>query len=330
MKDFPFYWRNRVYEDFLNVAEKEGVECENKKGFSREFATLLARRLESFGYGFQEKEGRFFLRNCPEKPYPWEVGRFLKTHEFHPCIGREIIYFEEIDSTNTFLMDYGEVFLSGLCVIANAQTAGRGRAGRKWHSPPGLNIYTSILLKIESEDAGLFNSLTLTTGIAVHRVLEKLGLFAELKWPNDIIISHKKIAGILLEGKNVDDKEKIAVIGIGLNVNAEEHHFPPDLRANATSVKLEKGFSHSRAKILTALYEELNYCYHKHLERGFSYFKEEYEGRLGIMGKKVRILKSEGFDEGSVLGVGEDGSLLLKNEGGILKIYSAGDIIVLK
>ncbi|MBI4690234.1 MAG: biotin--[acetyl-CoA-carboxylase] ligase [Nitrospirae bacterium] len=157
-------------------------------------------------------------------------------------IGTEIVFLESIDSTNTFAMGLaGKGSPHGTVVIADTQTKGKGRSGRTWVSPPKGNLYMSIILRpeIEPKDATL---LVIMAAVACAIAIKKTsGLRVKIKWPNDLMVSDKKLGGILTEMKSDFDRITFAVIGIGINVNMEIKDFPQDIRNIATSIREELG-----------------------------------------------------------------------------------------
>lgn len=314
-----YYRRDKTLEKFLKGTKEKGLSNTD----------VDLKYLISLGYDIRNK-GTSKQLISPEKPYPWEVGQLLISDDKWFKIGREIIYFEEITSTNEFLMKNYESLESGTCVIANSQSKGKGRSGRAWFSPEGLNIYTSILLKLNNQKLTNLSSITLTTGIAVQRVLDNFGIQAELKWPNDIYSKEKKIAGILHENKLMGNGENITVVGIGINVNAGLNEFPPELKKTATSMKIEKGIFFNRAELTAKLYDELNYCYYIHINKGFEAFREEYENKLMLLGKKVDIINNGKTNaSGKILGVDGNGALLIHSDiKGLLKVYTSDGIIL--
>ncbi len=308
--------RDRAIEEFLNIAEREGATPDRK--FKNE--------LETLGYSFHEREGKLFVQHIPEKPFPWEIGRKLTVSA---SAFEKILYFESISSTNTFLLDHADELPSWTAVVAEEQTAGRGRRGASWFSPHGKNIYTSILIKPEISSTPHLSAITLTTGIAVARILESRGLHVGLKWPNDVTVHGKKLAGILTESRFTGDENPLIVVGIGINVNIKQEEFPPELQSLATSLIELTGRGFRRAEILSSLYGEIYYCYYKLLKEGFGFFVQEYSARSVLMGKEV-IVKTDEITvmEGKVLGVDSDGALVVKlyNPPLVHRIYS-GEVI---
>lgn len=241
-------------------------------------------------------------------------------------LGKNIIYKDEIDSTNLCAKKLGEEnVMNGTVVIAEKQTAGRGRRGRKWVSPEG-NCYFSILLRprIRVEHA---SRLTLVAALALaEAIMEVSGLQVQIKWPNDVVINGKKLCGILTESSFCDNGLKYVVIGIGINVNQEV--FAEEIQEMATSIIREKGELTDCACLIGAF---LNYF--EHLEEQFvctedlSGMQERYNELLVNRNREVRILDEEEW-VGVALGINEKGELLVHNSQGDTKAVFAGEISV--
>jgi BirA family biotin operon repressor/biotin-[acetyl-CoA-carboxylase] ligase len=242
-------------------------------------------------------------------------------------IGRNIIFLEEVESTNTFVMELGDLdALHGTVVVAECQTKGRGRLGREWSSPHGGNIYMSILLRpgITINDA---TPLTLMAAVASARALrEETGLRVEIKWPNDLMANGRKLGGILSETKARAGRAVFVVIGIGINVNIEPADLPEEVRETATSVKHETKRSHSRAILLASILKEINSWYSLFSKGGKDLVLREWKRLSSTLGNHVRV-ETEGE---TVFGLAEDidgdGRLLLKLPSGRKKSIRSGDV----
>lgn len=258
-----------------------------------------------------------------------EIERHIKTR----WLGKEVFYYEEIDSTNVEAKRRAAEGLShGSIIIADTQSGGRGRRGRSWSSPVGEGIFFSMLLrpKIEPANAPM---LTLVKAVAVQRAIFKCtGLRAEIKWPNDIVINGKKVAGILTEMSAGKDGVNYIVIGTGVNVH--QTFFSEELTEKATSLNLELKKQEetecvSRIRLLEEILEQFEACYETYIRtQDLSGLMEEYNKALVNKGRRVRVLDPLGEFEGRALGINERGSLLVeKNEGEIAEI-SSGEVSV--
>ena len=239
-----------------------------------------------------------------------------------------IQYFDELDSTNIRISELAKDGAKhGTVVVADKQTAGKGRRGRTWESPAGTNLYFSILLRpeIEVEKAPM---LTLIMAYSVAKVLqEEWKLEASIKWPNDLVISGKKICGILTE--MVLDGSQIGhvVVGTGINVNVTE--FPEELSDKATSLYLESKVIFDRKKLLNEVLKEFWKQYNNFLEvQDLSFMKEAYNEILVNRGKEVLVLEPGNEYQAVAHGINAVGELLVeKNDGSKVAVY-AGEVSV--
>ncbi len=245
--------------------------------------------------------------------------------------GREIIYIESLDSTNRLAMELGDKgALHGTVVIAGSQTKGRGRLGRRWESPAGVNIYMSVILRpdLEPKDATL---LTVLSSVASARAIRgETGLNAEIKWPNDLICRDKKLGGILTELRLISGKILFAVIGIGINVNAARDDFPPELRAAATSVMIETAAKQDINKLIPSVLNRLDDCYNNLLQKGTRLLLDEWRSLSSTLGRHVRVTTGSGIYRGIAQDIDDKGMLILRLSSGELRKVSEGDLNILR
>ena len=231
---------------------------------------------------------------------------------------------EELDSTQRLARELARADVEeGTTVIAERQTAGRGRLGRQWHSPPGLNCYCSVVLR-PSLPPGAVPSLALIAGLAVvDAVRGATGLAGALKWPNDVLLDGRKVAGVLTEMEAEVERVRFVIAGIGVNVNATA--FPPELAAKATSLRLAAGRPVDRAAFTAGLLAALEGRYRRFLAAGFAAMRSEWEACSALTGKEVRVTAPEGEVAGQVLGVDDDGALRLAGPRGEVRVV-AGEV----
>ena len=245
-------------------------------------------------------------------------------------IGKKILYFDEVNSTNEKANELAANVEEGTVIIAEKQKKGIGRFGREWISPEG-GVYVSVILKpkISPIDA---SKMTLIAGIAVAKVIRKLGLDAKLKWPNDVLIHGKKVGGILTSISTKEGKIDYIIVGIGINANVDISMFPKELQKSATSLKGELKTEVSTEKIIEdVLYEiEMNYEIFKFKKGNFTYLLNEWKRLSDTIGKKVKIKMRTEVIEGEAVGVNRDGALILKLEDGSLKNIIAGECLHLR
>jgi BirA family biotin operon repressor/biotin-[acetyl-CoA-carboxylase] ligase len=240
-----------------------------------------------------------------------------------PSLAWPIQIYNSIDSTNAEalrLVDAGRA--APILVLAEQQTAGRGRRGRKWVSPFAQNVYYSLVLRIE-DGLRQLEGLSLVVGLAVMQTLRESGVQeAALKWPNDVLVGQKKIAGILLE--LVGDPADIChvVVGIGINVNM---HKADAVDQQWTSMQLETGVPVDRNVLVARLGLQLQGYLARHKAEGFASLQGEWEQGHAWQGRQVSLIAGVNQVDGVVLGVDHQGALRL-NVDGVEKIYSGGEL----
>jgi BirA family biotin operon repressor/biotin-[acetyl-CoA-carboxylase] ligase len=246
----------------------------------------------------------------------------LKSRTF----GRKIYAFESIDSTNTCARALASNDApEGAIVVADFQTAGKGRLGRSWSAAAAENLLFSVILRPRIAPEGV-NLLPLLTAVAVARaVSEKSGLKADCKWPNDLLLHGKKFCGILLEGVLSEGGLDFVIAGIGVNVN--QVLFPNGLKERATSLRIESGKEFDREELLRAVLREFENLYAEEKEDEFKSVPQLWTSHSGMIGKTVEI-ESEGTTlTGRAEGIAPDGALILRTDAGLRSVY-AGDVTV--
>jgi BirA family transcriptional regulator, biotin operon repressor / biotin---[acetyl-CoA-carboxylase] ligase len=246
-------------------------------------------------------------------------------------IGHLLHYYEEIDSTNDEAFRLAvQGAPEGTVLIAERQSAGKGRMQRVWHSPAGANIYTSIILRPHFEPVHAPH-ISIAAGVAVAETLiphcpDKV----TLKWPNDVLIDGKKVCGILSQMKISGNIIDFVVVGIGINVNLKREQYPEDIQSIATSLALEAGREISREELIISLYENFSKWYRKLLQNGFAPIKERWLALSPMIGKPVSVMFRDEAASGKATGLGEDGSLILLMDNHKTIHVSAGDATILK
>jgi BirA family transcriptional regulator, biotin operon repressor / biotin---[acetyl-CoA-carboxylase] ligase len=246
------------------------------------------------------------------------------------AIGHRIIHFFKTDSTNTVATRLAsEDAPHGTVVVAEEQTAGRGRFGRSWHSEKSSGIYTSIILRPKLSPA-LAPALTLMAGVAAHRALTTAtGLSFDIRWPNDLLIGGKKVCGILTEMSADFDSLHYVVLGIGINVNHSE--VPADLKGVATSVRLEGKKTFSRPNIFVALLKELERQYATLSEYGTAPIATAWAAASTFAdGRRVRVTSSDGPFTATTAGLEPTGALRVRKENGEVISLVSGEVVETK
>ncbi len=243
-------------------------------------------------------------------------------------IGNKIHFFDEIDSTNNHAVSLAvDGAGEGEVVIADCQTAGRGRLrNRIWHSPPGRNLYTSIILRPDIQPA-FAQGLTLVAGVAVAELLSGYCPVA-LKWPNDILAGGRKISGILTEmrikGQNLD----FVVVGIGINVNMESTDFHEEICDISTSLKGQTSNSISRLGLTVDLYRLLEKWYRLFIDEGFVPVRDRWMEYSDMIGKTIEVTGTDVVQRGRCRGIDSKGALLLIDEENRTRRVLSGDVSV--
>ena len=240
--------------------------------------------------------------------------------------GKTVHFARETDSTNLWIKRLAKEGASeGTLALAEFQSAGRGRLGRSWEVPEGTSVKMSIILRPKFEPQ-YAPTLTLVMGMAVAKAVKNLGFDVSIKWPNDVVVSHKKICGILTEMGVRDGKIDYAVIGVGINVNIKE--FPEEMADKATSLYLESGKEFDRSQIPGLVMEAFEKYYEKFAATcDLSGLKEEYESILANYNQPVRVLAKEPY-EGVARGITDGGELLVEKTDGTIVAVSAGEVSV--
>lgn len=240
----------------------------------------------------------------------------------------KIISFETLDSTNTKVCELAhEGAPEGTVVVAQKQTAGKGRRGRSWESPAGTNIYMSILLRPQIA-VNKASMLTLVMAYSVGRVLKEKGYESvQIKWPNDLVLSGKKICGILTEAELHGQEIGHVVIGVGINVN--EKTFPEELADKATSLYLERDVEEDRASLIDDILARFSEDYDHFLkEENLTFLKDEYNQMLVNYHKEVRVLDPGKEYTAFAHGINELGELLVEKADGSKEAVYAGEVSV--
>lgn len=304
-----------------------GEEISRELGVSRSAVWKHISALRDTGYVVEAVPSRGYrLVTAPDILNVEEISANLASS----IIGRRLICLEKTASTNADAFKVAEEgAVEGTTVIADAQTGGKGRMGRIWLSPPRVNLYCSIILRppVMPYEAP---QLTFLTAVAVSQAIEAVtGLKPEIKWPNDVLINGKKVAGLLNEMSAETDGIKFVILGLGVNLNMSAAQFATDLRYPATSLLLEAGRPVARVDFATHLLNCLDRLYVNFLAEGFDQVREEWQKRCNAHGRQVTV--SDGGAEittGWFCGIDSDGALLLRADNGNVERILSGDVRV--
>ncbi|MDD2367591.1 MAG: biotin--[acetyl-CoA-carboxylase] ligase [Desulfuromonadaceae bacterium] len=246
-------------------------------------------------------------------------------------IGSRIEFSKITSSTNADafrLAEHGAA--EGTVFLAESQTGGKGRRGRVWASPAGVNLYCSIVLRpsVMPHEAP---QLTFLSAVAVARAIElTTKLSPEIKWPNDLLISGKKVAGLLNEMSAETDCINFVILGIGVNINMTADQFPEDLRHPATSLFLESGVKTDRSRFTEIMLTELDLLYTDFMKYGFEPIREEWQKRCNAKGCRVMVTDSgTPCSSGRFEGIDSDGAMLLRTDDEVLYRITSGDVRII-
>ena len=298
--------------------------CE-RFGVSRTAVWKVIRRLQEEGYQVEAVRNRGYrIVDSPDVMTKEELESLMKTR----WAGKNIVYYTETDSTNLRIKQLGdEGAPEGTLAVADHQSAGRGRRGRSWDSPAGSSIYMSVLLrpKIAPDRAPM---LTLVMACSVAEgIMDCEDVKVQIKWPNDIIINGKKLVGILTEMSTQIDYINHVTVGVGINVNMTG--FPEDLRATATSLRIETGHVVKRAPLIAAVMERLETNYEVFMKtEDMSGLMEKYSSLLVNREKEVMVLGAREQYRAYALGINNTGELIVRREDGTEEAVYAGEVSV--
>jgi BirA family transcriptional regulator, biotin operon repressor / biotin---[acetyl-CoA-carboxylase] ligase len=306
-----------------------GAQLAEKLGISRAAVWSRIEELRKLDYDIEASPHfGYRLVSSPDALHADDLlARLGKTK----VIGRDIQVFEQTTSTNDVIEKLArDGVKEGVVVFAESQTKGRGRLGRKWVSPAHKGLWFSILLRpaLRPQEA---TQLTVASATALRRAIQsETRLKPEIKWPNDILIGGKKVAGILTELSAEVDRVKHIILGIGVDVNLDANEFPAELKKSATSLKIESGEVISRAELAVAILRELDFDYARICGGKFPAVADEWESCCATIGKNVTVHIGDHKIRGRAESLDDDGALLLRTEHGHLERIIGGDVTLEK
>ena len=306
-----------------------GEEISRCLGLSRAAVWKAVGALRRDGYTVEARTGLgYCLTAAPDALTEPEIRRFLPPTE---VVGRKLVCLPEVDSTNTRAKELalaGEP--EGLVVVADCQTAGRGRMGRSFQSPRGKGVYLTALLRLELPPERLMIATALA-GVAVCGAVEDVcGLSPGLKWPNDPVLNGRKLCGILTELSLEAETGRLQylVVGIGVNALQEAEDFSPEVAAIATSLAAELGRPVSRPALAAALIARLDRLRTALVSGDTEAYLAEYRRRCVNLGKRVRLLYPAGEDSGEAMDVDRDFGLVVRRDDGTVTTVRSGEVSV--
>jgi len=256
-----------------------------------------------------------------------QVGKIRSTLETKR-VGREILYFQTLSSTNTVAKEHAEKGAKdGTVIVAETQTQGHGRLNRPWISPKG-GVWLSVILrtKIAAHEAP---KITLITSVAVARTIDRIcSLKSEIRWPNDVLIGGKKVGGILTEASISGKHMNVIVVGIGINANFNLKDLPDDLWSSTTTLKEAIGKHVDREELICVLLKEFEECYESFREKKIERLFNEWRGMASFLGKKIEVVSFGENFLGRAIDIDESGALIVELDSGESKKVLSGDVTV--
>ena len=301
-----------------------GQELARRLGVSRAAVWKRIAVLRARGYRIEGRPaGGYALAVVPDRLGPAELAPHLTGR------WRDVHWLEETESTQLVARDLARGGApEGTTVIAERQTAGRGRLGRVWHSPAGQNLYCSVVLRPPLPPAAV-PQLALVAGLAVaDAVAATTRLRPAIKWPNDVLLRGRKVAGILTEMEAEMESVHHVIAGIGVNLNVEARALPRELRTKATSLRIATGRRVDRAAFTGRLLAALEARYGRFLTGGFPSVRTEWESYSALTGRRVVVAAPGGEVAGRVLGLDADGALRVRRADGTVARIVAGEVTV--
>jgi len=320
----------RAVVDLLGnaAAGLSGTEIGRQIGISRAAVWKHVSHLRRNGYRIEGAPSRGYrLVGIPDRLSPTELSGKLSSK----VLGRVVHYEEEVDSTNRLAREVARAgAVEGTVVIADTQTAGRGRLGRSWFSPPSVNLYLSVVLRPDIPPARAPQLALVAAGAVAASIEEVAGIRPAIKWPNDVILHGRKVAGILTEMDSEADRVVFAIVGVGVNLNVSAETLARALPGTATSLAAATGRSVDRVAFAARLLAELEQRYSCYLTQGFGALRKEWESYSCLTGHEVTVTGPEGRRQGQVIGVDQGGALCLRGAGGRTIRVLAGDVTLSK
>lgn len=316
--------KERVMDILSNSQEKyiSGEDISEKLGISRASVWKHINNLKKEGFDIESRSGMGYALKgkISNNLTPYEIKKNLNT-EF---IGQNIEYFETIDSTNMYAGKIANKSPEGTVVIANEQTKGKGRTGRRWISKEEEGLYFSLILKPEIAIVKA-SFLTQLAGAALVSAFENMGIDAKIKWPNDVILNGKKIAGILTEMSAEIDRIFYIVIGIGINLYNE--NFDDEIKEKASSL-LKEGYKVSRKDFLQEFFKEFEAMYREFLCDNRNEVLDILRKKSAVIGKEIYVIDGKKRKKAKALNIDSYGNLEVRFEDGEEKTVFTGEISI--
>lgn len=306
-----------------------GAELSARLGVTRAAIWARIEELRRLGYQIEASpHSGYRLLGSPDRIHADDLIARLGVVR---VVGRDIRVFQETTSTSDILEKLArDGVREGMVIFAESQSRGRGRLGRQWVSPPGKGLWFSVLLRPPLRPQAA-TRLTVAAAVALSRAIRReLPLRPEIKWPNDIMLHGRKIAGVLTELSGELDSIRHVSLGIGVNVNLDESELPPAVRSSATSLKLALGRPADRPALAAGILRELDNTYAAVVDDRFSAVAEEWSSQCSTLGRLVAVHTGHRRIVGRAESLDEEGALLLRTDSGHLERIVGGDVTLEK
>lgn len=325
-----FTMKDEILARFLNANGEpiSGQALADEFQVSRTAIWKHMQTLKEEGYEFETiKKRGYKLLSVPDKVDMGQLQQFLTTERY----GRQVHYYDTVESTQLVaheLVRSGAP--DGTVVIAEHQTAGRGRMMREWESSEGKGIWMTVIIRpnVAPHQAPQF---TLVTAVSIVQAMKACfnNFTPEIKWPNDILVNGKKTTGILTEMVAEADRIQALLIGIGINVNQQPEDFPDELQNIATSIAIEEGEQIERVHFVANVLDFLEHYSDHYVKNGFGMIKTLWEQSSGTIGKQVKATTLREVVEGEAISITESGVLEIRQANGEIKSVYSADIELL-
>ncbi len=303
---------------YLEKGFVSGETISNEHGLSRTAIWKYIKALREDGYEIESKTKKgYMLISAPDNIDFEQMQKDLQTS----IIGKEIFYYDKLESTNTRAKEIAFQTKEGALVVAEEQTAGKGRLGRTWLSPKNRGIYMSVILKPNTDPVNVAR-LTLLGAAAINLALEDIGIESKIKWPNDVVINGKKVAGVLTEMHSELGVINYVVLGIGINANVKWDQIPEELKEKATSLRVVKGKDIDRRALFVRLVTRMDNLYKEFIQTG------QIDGAIkicrdksAVIGKEIIVHQGTEKRQGRAIEINKNGELIVEFKTGVENLF---------
>ncbi|MFW5647688.1 MAG: biotin--[acetyl-CoA-carboxylase] ligase [Candidatus Alkaliphilus sp. MAG34] len=318
--------RNKILGELYKNKENyiSGEMLAKNLGISRTAVWKHINILKKEGYIIETTPGKGYrLLETEDKLLPGEIEILLGDN----TIGKQVVYFESINSTNSYAKKEIGQLEDGTIVLAEKQTLGRGRRGKGWVSPKGTGIWVSLILKPDIPPREGIKMTQIAAAAVCESIRKLTGLNALIKWPNDIIINGKKVCGILTEMAGELNEISYIIIGIGINVNMD--NFPDEIKEKATSLFIESGNKIDRRYLLIDILRNFETLYNDYIENlNLGRVLSIVKNYSAVLGKNIRVIQGKTEKKGKAIDINDEGLLLVELEDGSSESVMSGEVSI--